>query len=105
MALICGSLEAQSFERCTIERCTIKRFDVKMADLIRMSDLVIHLIFVKMTTDMLVARTYDVKMADIGKAQNHVKKAKMASFAETETKQNKTKQTPFLRNFEMLFLT
>ena len=49
---------------------------VKMADLF----LVIHIIFIKMTTA--------VKMV-----------------AETETKQNKTKQTPFLRNFEILFLT
>ena len=31
-----------------------RTYDVKMADLIRMSDLVIHIIFVKMTTDMKV---------------------------------------------------
>ena len=82
MALICGSLEAQSFERCTIERCTIKRFDVKMADLIRMSDLflVIHIIFVKMT--MVVYKA--------------LFEHKGSKIIETEfrSRRNKTKQTP-----------
>ena len=81
------------------------------------------IIFIKMTTAVFKAQNFAVY---IGKAQNHVRMAdlvKMADLflvihiifikmtmavkmvAKTETKQNKTKQTPFLRNFEILFLT
>ena len=59
-------------------------------------DLVILVILVVLFNDLagFWAQNFAVY---IGKAQNH---AKMAKIAETEPKQNKTKQTPFFRNFE-----
>ena len=79
-------LVAQSYSARTYSART---YDVKMADLF----LVIHIIFIKMT--MAKAKNFAVY---IGKAQNHTKMAKVSK----STKQNKTKQTPFLRvrNFE-----
>ena len=87
-----------------------------MADLVKMADLflIIHIIFIKMTMAVFKAQNFavqiHVKMADLFLVIHIIfikmtMTVKMASFAETEIKQNKTKQMPFLRNFEILFLT